>query len=330
MYIIDDDDYLMHYGVGHLNGGHSGRYPWGSGDDGYQRYFDFYNQVCKLRKDGLSEKEIAEKLGCVNKVGEVSTTVLHSQYAVARKNRTAELYRMAADLEAKHPDWSKRKIGEEMTKFTADGKTINESTVRGWIKAFKDGKKDAAEQTADILKDLVDKKKYVDVGAGTELDLGTNSSNLSNAIALLVDKGYHEEAVYIRNMGSPGHNIQMKVLTAPDVTYSDLLEHKYDIARVKDEPKVFDNDGGLTELGLHKVECISSDRVLIRYAEDGGTQKDGLIEIRPGVDDISIGASRYAQIRMGVDNTHYLKGMCRYSDDIPDAHSIEGLDKTTD
>lgn len=25
------DDFLMHYGKGHLDGGHSGRYPWGSG-----------------------------------------------------------------------------------------------------------------------------------------------------------------------------------------------------------------------------------------------------------------------------------------------------------
>lgn len=28
-----DDLYIMHYGVGHDKGGHSGRYPWGSGDN---------------------------------------------------------------------------------------------------------------------------------------------------------------------------------------------------------------------------------------------------------------------------------------------------------
>lgn len=27
-----NDLYIMHYGVGHDKGGHSGRYPWGSGD----------------------------------------------------------------------------------------------------------------------------------------------------------------------------------------------------------------------------------------------------------------------------------------------------------
>lgn len=322
MYVIDEGDYLQHYGVGHLDGGRSGRYPWGSGEDGYQRYFDFYNQVRKLTKDGLTKIEIAKKLGCVNKQGEPSTDVLNKQYAVATKNRTAELYRMAADLEQKHPDWSRRRIGEEMAKYTDTGKPVNESTVRGWINAFKEGKKDAAQTTADILASVVDKKKYVDVGPGTELDLGTNSSNLSNAIALLEDRGYHQELVYMKNMGSPGNNITFKVLTAPDVSYSELLEHKFDIARVKDEPKVFGNDGNLTELGLNKVECISSDRVLVRYAEEGGKERDGLIEVRPGVDDVSIGASRYAQIRMGVDNTHYLKGMCVYSDDIPPGYDV--------
>ena len=322
MFVIKAEDFLMHYGRGHLDGGHSGRYPYGSGDDGYQRYFDFYNQYQKYKKDGLSDKEIAEKMGCVNKKGEPSTNELNRQKSVATKNRTAELRRMAADFEEKHPDWSKRKIGEEMAKFMPDQQAVTESTIRGWITDYKKGKVDSAMQTANILKDIVDKKKYVDVGAGVNLDLGTSTSSLDTAIGILKDQGYHEESVYIRNMGSNGNMITMKVLTAPDVTYSDLLEHKFDIARVKDEPKVFGPDGNLTELGLRKVECISSDRVLIKYAEDGGKERDGLIEIRPGLDDISIGTSRYAQIRMGVDNTHYLKGMAMYSDDMPKGKDI--------
>lgn len=31
-----NDLYIMHYGVGHDKGGHSGRYPWGSGEEPYQ------------------------------------------------------------------------------------------------------------------------------------------------------------------------------------------------------------------------------------------------------------------------------------------------------
>lgn len=33
---LDQANYIAHYGVGHLNGGHSGRYPWGSGARPFQ------------------------------------------------------------------------------------------------------------------------------------------------------------------------------------------------------------------------------------------------------------------------------------------------------
>lgn len=52
---------------------------------------------------------------------------------------------------------------------------------------------------------------------------------------------------------------------------------------------------------------------MIRYAEDGGIERDGTIELRRGKDDISLGKSDYAQIRMMVDGTHYLKGMAVYA-----------------
>ena len=49
-------DYLMHYGRGHLDGGHSGRYRWGSGEDPYQHSGDFLSRVEELKKQGLSEE----------------------------------------------------------------------------------------------------------------------------------------------------------------------------------------------------------------------------------------------------------------------------------
>ena len=44
---------------------------------------------------------------------------------------------------------------------------------------------------------------------------------------------------------------------------------------------------------------------------------DGVIQIRRGVKDLSLGNSSYAQVRIAVDDTHYLKGMAMYSDDLP-------------
>lgn len=64
------------------------------------------------------------------------------------------------------------------------------------------------------------------------------------------------------------------------------------------------------------------DRVYIRYAEDGGTEKEGVIEIRKGVKDLDLGDTGYAQVRIPVNDDHYMKGMAVYSDDIPDGFDI--------
>ena len=67
---------------------------------------------------------------------------------------------------------------------------------------------------------------------------------------------------------------------------------------------------------------MDSKRIKIRYAEEGGIDKDGLIEIRRGVDDLSLGESHYAQVRILVDDNKYMKGMAIYSDNIPDGYDI--------
>ena len=50
------DDELYHYGTPR----HSGRYPWGSGENPYQRNQDFLGRVNDLRKKGMSEVDIAK------------------------------------------------------------------------------------------------------------------------------------------------------------------------------------------------------------------------------------------------------------------------------
>ena len=46
-----DTEWLMHYGTKF----HSGRYPYGSGEDPYQHNGDFLTRVERLRKDGWTE-----------------------------------------------------------------------------------------------------------------------------------------------------------------------------------------------------------------------------------------------------------------------------------
>ncbi len=77
------------------------------------------------------------------------------------------------------------------------------------------------------------------------------------------------------------------------------------------------HDGGETFDKFVYPKSMDSKRMTICYAEDGGIHKDGVIEIRRGVEDLSLGDSHYAQVRILVDDNRYLKGMAVYSDDLP-------------
>ena len=67
------------------------------------------------------------------------------------------------------------------------------------------------------------------------------------------------------------------------------------------------------------LDFIESSRVLIKK----DPAKEGIIELRKDVADISLGDKKYAQVRIRVGNARaYLKGMAVYSDDIPDGYDI--------
>src|SRR5699024_7065687 len=96
-------------------------------------------------------------------------------------------------------------------------------------------------------------------------------------------------------------------------TYKDVVTQKEKIEMVG----TYTEDGGRSYLGIKDPTSISGNRIHIRYDEDGGSKKDGVIELRPGVADLSLDNARYAQVRIAVDGKSYLKGMAMYSDDVP-------------
>ena len=49
--IAEELEELLHYGIKKR----SGRYPWGSGDNPYQRSSDFLARIEELKKDGWKE-----------------------------------------------------------------------------------------------------------------------------------------------------------------------------------------------------------------------------------------------------------------------------------
>ena len=70
------EEIIKHYGIKRK----SGRYPWGSGQDPYQSENWFLGQYEKLKAQGLTEKEIANKL-------KMNTTELRNNITWARKEQ---------------------------------------------------------------------------------------------------------------------------------------------------------------------------------------------------------------------------------------------------
>lgn len=291
--IIDVEDYIAHYGTPR----HSGRYPWGSGgDDVGQRNRDFLNYVADLQRKGMSEAEIARGIGLD------STTKLRAAKSIAKNaQKQADIYQAQR---LKDKGLSNVAIGERMG--------INESSVRALLAPGQKDKADVLEATSNMLKDQVEKKKYIDVGAGVELHMGVSRTKLNTAVAVLEEQGYKVQYLKVEQLGT-GKQTTMKVLTKDDVPYSELYKNRDQVQQITD----YTQDGGRTYLGLKPPVPVSSKRVAVRYAEEGGSNADGVIYVRPGVKDLSLGESHYAQVRISVDGTHYLKGMAMYKDDLP-------------
>ena len=297
----DEDLYLEHYGTKR----HSGRYPWGSGDDPYQHEDIFLNKVYDFRNEGKTDKEIAEYFN-------MSTGEFRKN--VAAKTNELRTYRYKHALDLKEHGYSNTKIAEMLG--------VSESTVRNLLKGETVKRANRAAETSDILKEYIDKQdlKAIDIGPGTELYLNTTDHNLKNAIKLLEDQGYTKKYIQVEQLGTNGNKTTVTVLCAPGVTYNDIYENRFDIKNVSS--KVLNPDGTISQIEPLPPKSIDGKRIYIRYAEDGGKDKDGTIELRRGVDDISLGKNRYAQVRIAVDGKYYLKGMSLYSDDIPDGYDL--------
>ena len=293
------EDILMHYGIKRR----SGRYPYGSGKNPYQHSGDFLSRIEGLQKEGFTEKEIADAIG-------LSTTDLRMQMRVAKHERRA--------LEADRAR-SLRDDGLSLNEIAKEMGYANDSSIRSLLNENTAASKNAARNTAEKLKAELEEKGMLDVGAGVERELGVSQNTLREALFILETEGYNVYGVGIPQVTNVGKQTNTPVLTKPEVGYKDVYDNMGDIQSVGN---YHSTDGGLTYNRLEYPASIKSDRVKVRYGDEGGIDKDGVIEIRRGVEDLDLGNSHYAQVRILVDGTHYLKGMAMYSDDIPDGVDI--------
>lgn len=286
---------LKHIGVARR----SGRYPWGSGGHSEQRNTSIRGRVRELKKQGLTESEIAVGLG----YGPKGTSKLRADISLEKAAERKALSTLAQRLKDK--GYSDTEIGRRIGK--------NESSVRSLLDPVMQERAMITERTADMLRAQVEKHGYLDVGAGVENQLGVSKTRVNVSIAELQKDGYKIHYVRTPQLGTKDKLTSVKVLTKGDVDYQTVYKNKDKIRTITE----WSEDGGRSFLGLEPINNISKNRIAINYAEDGGAAMDGVIQLRRGVPDISLGEARYAQVRIGVDGTHYIKGMAIYSDDLP-------------
>lgn len=318
------EDVLMHYGKGHLDGGHSGRYPWGSGEQPFQRPDDFLSRVKELKQQGNfsyydaeSGKTYTGDAAIAKAFGMQSTTELRKAMTLAKNlERMGDVNRAEA-LRAEGYGYSE--IGRKMG--------INESSVRALLDPNAKANMMKAQETADFIEERLaeklesDPKAMIDIGAGVENELGISRKKLDDAIYILEGEGYITGGARVPQLTDPTGNRQttLNVIGGPDMQKKDL----YDYAHIYSLKEYTSRDNGETYVRKFEYpESMDINRLQIRYAEDGGIDKDGVIELRRGVPDLSLGESNYAQVRILVDGDRYLKGMAVYSDNMPDGVDV--------
>lgn len=303
--IAEELDELLHYGIKKR----SGRYPYGSGDTPYQHSRDFLARIEELKKDGWEEtpENIEKEFG-------LTTTQYRAEKSIAKNERRALQVATAKSL--KEDGLGETEIGRRMG--------VNESTVRSWLNQESEARMKQAEKTANFLKEQVKEKGMLDVGAGVERELGVSKEKLNQALALLEKEGYPVYGGRVEQVTNAGKNTTLKVLCPPGTEHKEI----YNFDKINSITEYASHDGGETFDKFVYPKSIDSKRLMVRYKDDKGAdgvtgiEKDGIIEIRRGVDDLSLGDKRYAQVRILVDDNRYLKGMAVYSDNMPDGVDI--------
>lgn len=288
---MTDDEYLKHYGMPRR----SGRYPWGSGKESYQRTADFLARIEELKNKGMSEKDIATAF-------ELTTSELRIQKSWANAERRSTEVARAKSLRA--DGYSLNKIAEIMG-------YKNDSSVRSLLNESSANKMNEAGNVAMLLKKHVDEKGMIDVGSGVERELGVSKEKLNQALYMLKLEGYPTYEGGLAQVTNAGKQTTLKVLCPPETEHKEI--YNYDkVNTIKD----YNTMTGEVEIrSFQYPTSVDGKRVHIRYSEDGGSELDGTIELRRGVPDLDLGGSHYSQVRILVDNKSYLKGMAVYKDD---------------
>ena len=312
-------NFIAHEGVGHLDdppGRGSGRYGWGTGKNPGQHQYNLMSETKRYRAKGLKDNDIAKIL-----IGpDATSTDLRNEIAIFRtENRRADVAR-ARELLTE----CKGNVSEVARKM---GK--NEGSVRKLLDPDLERNQDRYVNTANFLKDKIAEKGILNISPGVEISMNVTDNTLGVAIAMLEKEGYFVGKCLVPQQTTK-NKTTLSVLCPPGTDFNEKYNEatkKKDkwIAWNRNEINMIDDYSPNEGKDWEKIkfpESLDSKRIMVRYKEDGGADKDGVIELRKGVEDLSLGKSQYAQVRIAVDGTHYMKGMAMYGTDMPDGIDV--------
>lgn len=291
---------LMHIGVNHIeskSGPGSGRYRYGSGDSPFQHEGDFLTRVDRLKAQGITKKsDLAKAMGMKGREFNAAWSNANNERILIRNEKIRNL--------------SGKGLGATAIAKKMD---MNEGTVRAVLKSS-DAPRKEAKIAAEEIKKAVDSKKLVDIGPGVNLELGISETRMDSAVEMLRSEGYHKITSIKIPQEDESRKTTLTVLTKPEVTYQEAWDmvKNGELGTLNEYKPVLSENAPTS---FQYPASINSSRVKIRYGDEGGNDMDGVIQLRRNVDDLSLGSKAYAQVRIEVDGTHYLKGMAIYGQD---------------
>jgi len=180
-------------------------------------------------------------------------------------------------------------------------------------------------QSADKNKDV----RAIDIGKGVSNVLGVSPPKLEAAVQVLKDEGYVIVKTAVPQPQNISKKTEMMFLYSPTEAERKLSDEELNktayrnvmqnLDKINPPYDVHVDENGKTSIGIEPPTSVKSSRVAVSYQ----SPRDGMIGLRRGVKDLDLGDATYAEVRIGVGDTHYIKGVAVY---LPDSAFPKGKD----